>query len=1156
MCDHQEKTKSRKNMDAKPHVTKQHRPKQKKVQPSEDDDTLDTHSTAEDSLLSDHRPDHRNRSHLYHRKQIHGRLSLSETSLNSSFSSSSFSSSSSSTSASCSSSPSRSSTTSESSSSVSSESSSGCSGRFLLRRPQHSLSCTDISRKHKYGEDAEETAPLIDNRDHLPKQKQGAQKKMQKAARTSANNGSFRKSKSMEALTCSAEREGHATEDQKEQEKRKNELRQNVMKEKMKFSAFLNEITRQVLSPMRLTTLGVTDAQTQSSPGSASARSRKLESDHQQTSRPVSADPVGKRSHAQLSKSSRHRRRHCSPDSSQTMQARPRSCTDISCSERRPSRSSQLCDDSPSCKRRHRYHGSRIRHRYHHRGDCNAPNYHHRSISPHHNLRYYSPVFSDHGDLDGSSYHHHHNKHPHRQDNHDGDHYSPDDHHHRRDYHDSASQHRHDQHFHYHHGHHHGQVPRHGDHHFMRHYHEEHNHPTHLPHEIHDSSSQDHKHHPSPGHHHCSHPDTKQPVTPRRGNHGHSYDYRDPKHHHRGEHHGLPRHHTSKEQHYHGVSDSDPQQGTPQAGVQQLYGGGHHPHQRDHGNRGDRHSSGHQHHHGNHHSPNRKHHHGDNLSEAPQPDADNSLCHKHRRGDDRQHHHGNHQQHRGNQRSHGERQSSGHHHRDHHRPSDQHHNRDHRQHHHGDHQNQNSHHHYDDHHSRVHQNHHGDQRHHLESHQNQTRTKNDLELEHKDARADISRHPLDGLPPHQKNPTISGFCGQEEEQTDFSGPSLPQETAHEMGKLMVLQKDSEDLQQSVLKSAVRMECLGEFLSSQKLLEEELQRTRVELSNLTENFKILHENCSSTQQTNNLLEQKLNSVTQSMEGERERLSRRISALTEQLAGARFSNNVDTMNVKSALNKSNNHFHPDDAMNQGILPITPPPIQFMDSQTYEKVKAAGQEQSLGSVPEEEESDWSEMGEEIPRFILTGSNRSQAWRHRDGDADKDSESGGEEVVRRHSPRPLQIPHLQFTIHNEILPVTQSNACPSGMAGESTFRITTSQNLGSTILIRSASLEEIPLSCHQMPKELRGTEAMMDLHHPRDQSIEDLDNEIIHHWRTINERGGGAPEADSAPSSLQSVERMLNQFMCEPQPGEGRCQGWTGGMAEEVFGGEQTQL
>lgn len=230
--------------------------------------------------------------------------------------------------------------------------------------------------------------------------------------------------------------------------------------------------------------------------------------------------------------------------------------------------------------------------------------------------------------------------------------------------------------------------------------------------------------------------------------------------------------------------------------------------------------------------------------------------------------------------------------------------------------------------------------------------------------------------------------------------------------------------------------------------------------------------------------------------------------------------------------------------------------MDSHNYGKATAGGQEQPLGSVPEEEESDWSEMGDETPRFILTGSSRCQMWRHREGDVDKDSESGGEEVVRRHPPHPLQIPHLEFTIHNENL--------FDGMAGEGTYRITPSPSIGSAILIRSASLEEIPLARHHMQKELRGTEAMMDLHHRGDEAIVDLDNEIIHHWRASNDRPieSRMSEPDGGLASLQSAERMLNHFICDPQPGEGKGQGraelhgWTGGIPDKVLKGERTQL
>lgn len=251
--------------------------------------------------------------------------------------------------------------------------------------------------------------------------------------------------------------------------------------------------------------------------------------------------------------------------------------------------------------------------------------------------------------------------------------------------------------------------------------------------------------------------------------------------------------------------------------------------------------------------------------------------------------------------------------------------------------------------------------------------------------------------------------------------------------------------------------------------------------------------------------------------------------------------------------------DSVINEVVLPITPPPAQFMDS--YGKSKTSEQEQPLGSVPEEEESDWSEMGEETPRFVLTGSNRSHAWRFRDVDADKDSESGGDEVtLRPHSPRPLQIPHLQFTIHNENL--------SDGLAGEGVYRITTSSALGSTILIRSASLEDIPLARHHTQEELREAGTMMDLHHQEDRTITDLDNEIIHHWRqgtgidmAIGSfREEGMSEAESSMASLQSAELLLSHFICDPSAvsSQGITEGheWQGGISEKVLKGERTQL
>ncbi|KAK2879743.1 hypothetical protein Q8A73_023555 [Channa argus] len=288
---------------------------------------------AEDSIFSDlqrrtgHDKTHHSCTHHYHHKQNRRHVSLSESlsSPSDSSSSSSFyssSSSSPSSSSSSSSSFSSSSSTSSSSSSLSSENSS--EDRCPLKKPQHSQSCTDISGKHSYFDEGDDTAPLINKRDYLNRHAtknrrerekssqcgttQGTLKNSQKIIKGSGNYGSFRKSKSMEALTRPKEQEGHGKVDEDEQEKIKSEARKNFMKEKIKFSAFLNEITRQVLSPMRLTTLGVTDAQRPCSPGLSSVKSGKIESSidnpGQERSWPGSADSVSSRKYSHTSRHS------------------------------------------------------------------------------------------------------------------------------------------------------------------------------------------------------------------------------------------------------------------------------------------------------------------------------------------------------------------------------------------------------------------------------------------------------------------------------------------------------------------------------------------------------------------------------------------------------------------------------------------------------------------------------------------------------------------------------------------------------------------------------------------------------------------------------------------------------------------------------------
>ncbi|KAK7915858.1 hypothetical protein WMY93_011619 [Mugilogobius chulae] len=313
---------------------------------------------------------------------------------------------------------------------------------------------------------------------------------------------------------------------------------------------------------------------------------------------------------------------------------------------------------------------------------------------------------------------------------------------------------------------------------------------------------------------------------------------------------------------------------------------------------------------------------------------------------------------------------------------------------------------------------------------------------------------LDSL---RNSPRPVSASSQDEEQTSFSNP-LHKESVDEMGRIIILQEQNEGLQQSLLKTAVRVECLGEeFMSSRHCLEADLQKTRMELSNLTERFKRLHDNCSSTQQTNNLLEHKLHLVAQSMEGERERLNKRISGLTERLADAQFVNNVDINNCI------------DSEVDLAIAPVAPPPAQFMDSLTYAKDKVGTQEQSLGSVPEEEESDWSEI---------------------------------------------------------------------------------------------ASLEEIPFARHSLPKELRGTEAMLDLHHSGAEALYDCDNEFIHNLKSsrdmlhMRQTDSSVSEMDAAMSNLHSAERILNHLISETQSSEAESHGWIEAIPDKLLTGERTQL
>ncbi|XP_017267956.1 LIM domain-containing protein A isoform X1 [Kryptolebias marmoratus] len=1260
MCDHQEKghklektPNSKTQQVMQPHHHQGHR--HHHCHHQADDNNHDNIHSAED--IKDRQPNHQNQRdyeklhhhhpHHCHHKQNHRHVSqstksssLSSSSSTSTSSSSSSSSSSLSSSSFSSSSLLSSSTTSSSSSTLSSKNSSECSERYHPRRPQHSQSFTDVSGKHKYFEEDDDTTPLINARGNLnrssAKQKRDVGKsspssftkedvkKSQTSTRHLGKDGSFRKAKSMDDLTRPKDKKGIGNENENEEERSKSEARQNLLKEKMKFSAFLNEITRQVLSPMRLSSLGVTDPQRPHSPGQASGKSREKDSNtdkpKQWRSQPTSPDSTRSSKHSHSPRLSRsksfHHHGHHSASPPSHMKHRPTSCHSWSPNpEHHP--------HSPTPKFNHHHHQEEfnsLSHHHQHR------NHHHHHQGHHHNSAYqqrdhHSPIY-------------HNTSHLHKDKRHK-DHYSP-THHYK---HHSAS-HCHDHHAH-----------SHEDHHGTHHGHHEHahnlrdNYDPSRHHEDHLFIPHHHDDHHSSGHHANTH-STSCPTTPCHcdhqsptSNHGthqglshqhhHGDHHRDTHPHHPVDHRNGP-HHPNHESH-HSLGHHQPHNEAHGHHYEDHHKEANRHHHRDHHSPSYWHPPQHhhnklQHHLENHHSPGHTHLHGEHKSEHyhhHHGDQHNEACH-HRHRD---HHSKPHQQ--GDQQSEGQHQhrdlhSPVHHHHHHHHHGNQH--RETHHHHHGDHHSLGHHYrnkayqhnqgdqpnevyhlhqedqhneapHYGNHYSQGHDCCHGDynntshcQGQHLESqsHLKHCKTTNHDKNRLDDVPTQLMEHAANNPPSHRKPESVvsknstsntNNPSTQEKEHTSFTGQSTHEEKTPELGRIRNVQDQNEGLHQSLLKTAVRMECLGEeFISSQKLLEIELQRTRMELSSLMERFKRLQDDCSSTQQTNNFLEQKLHSMLQNMEGERERLNRRISELTEQLTDASIANTMEAINVTSVLHKTTLH-SPDDALIQMVPPITPPPAQFMDIHNYEKDKSSGQEQPLGSVPEEEESDWSEVGEETPRLVLTGSSRSQTWRHHEADMDKDSESGSEEIVRRHFSRPLQIPHLQFTIHNEFLPPAHTNSCPSGFKNlsdnipgdiEEIYMTTTSPNIKSAILIRSASLEDIPLTRHHMQKELRGTEAMMNLHHSEDEAMEDLDNEIIHHWRMSSDRDtvirrltkSGGAEADGSMAGLQSAERVLNPFRCDPPASEGEdlgraeLRGWAGGIPGEVLNVERTQL
>ena len=263
-------------------------------------------------------------------------------------------------------------------------------------------------------------------------------------------------------------------------------------------------------------------------------------------------------------------------------------------------------------------------------------------------------------------------------------------------------------------------------------------------------------------------------------------------------------------------------------------------------------------------------------------------------------------------------------------------------------------------------------------------------------------------------------------------------------------------------------------------------------------------------------------------------------------------------------------------------------------YNQIPGTVDNQSLGPVLEEEESDWSIAGGGIQQGVPKGPGGGQRsvtaflpWKQEQGryvgpkqdrkdEVDAGSGSGRDEGARGHPPHSLQIPHLQFTMHPETLPVPTADvslarfrSTTNSPAGQG-YSVMAMQNMSSPIRCLSASMEETcatGVKPHQPgPAKPRPcTELLVNLHHPEEDTLEDYDgDEILCNWRKINYIGigggtgniGGHFEPGASLSSYQAAPRMVSHLVCRLQPIDVETQGWIGEMSEEVLNGERTQL
>ncbi|XP_058874928.1 filaggrin-2-like [Acipenser ruthenus] len=375
-------------------------------------------------------------------------------------------------------------------------------------------------------------------------------------------------------------------------------------------------------------------------------------------------------------------------------------------------------------------------------------------------------------------------------------------------------------------------------------------------------------------------------------------------------------------------------------------------------------------------------------------------------------------------------------------------------------------------------------------------------------RSQSQSHPQHSVPTAQgsRSGTSAERCGRREREEEEAGVRTSAPTYKEPGVQASRAPYLED--QNPRKTGHERDQVGsEFKSSPHHLEAELQRTREELQSLSDRYRRLREDYTSSQQTNQALEERLRSAMLSVELERKNQSQRISELTEQLSSAQNTIcTLETINIPSLLQDVlGKHFlELEDHADQSLLP----PAPFMDSTHSEmELRPAGpsnQSQGrMGPVPEEDESDWLEKG-------------------------------GEELV----------PHFEFCTPHQSLPVPSLDTTAprhgkltrDSPAGDQGYRNKPhpqahrgcSGSLSSPLRLLSTSLEEIrptthrPTDCHLQP-----TEGLQDLHQPLGESPEDSDDsESPRGWKKSRIR------APTRKRACESAQRTLDGFIRQLQP------------------------